>query len=175
MKKIGKSVGRRKSSSIAKQVMNHRRVRECVLRRVGKLIRKDMECACKMETSSMLRKRTVAAMKSFCWRDFVKELEATSPVFCAVLKECVERKRRKVSKRGTSYKVDDSVVIGMCAAILLRHRNSNMNLVQRILSTLMYGGHAPKKVHVTCMHAIYVIIEQAILLTVNYFFPILVI
>ena len=123
----------------------------------------------------MLRKRTVAAMKSFCWRDFVKELEATSPVFCAVLKECVERKRRKVSKRGTSYKVDDSVVIGMCAAILLRHRNSNMNLVQRILSTLMYGGHAPKKVHVTCMHAIYVIIEQAILLTVNYFFPILVI
>ena len=51
-----------------------------------------------------------------------------------------------MSKRGTSYAVDDTAVIGMCAAILLRHRNTHMNLVQRIISTLLYSGHAPKQV-----------------------------
>ena len=39
----------------------------------------------------------------------------------------------------------DNVVIDICAAILLRH-NTHMNLVQRIISTLLYGGHALKQV-----------------------------
>ena len=42
--------------------------------------------------------------------------------------------------------MNDNAVIGMCAAILLCHHNSHMNLVQRIISTLLYSGHAPKQV-----------------------------
>ena len=148
MKKIAKSVGRRNSKSIARQAMNHRRIREFILRQVGKLIRKDMEHLCSTKAPSMLRKRTVEAMKSFCWEDFLKELEATSPTFYRLLRDCVFRKRRKASKHAKSYAVNDSAVIGMCAAILLRHRNSNMNLVQRIISTLLYSGHAPKQVYI---------------------------
>ena len=43
------------------------------------------------------------------------ELERFSPIFYQLLKECVHRKRRKVSKLGTSYAVDNATVIGMCA------------------------------------------------------------
>ena len=146
MKKLGKSVGRRNSRSVARQVVNHRHIREHVLRQLGRLIRKDMERMCNTKRPSMLRKGTLEAMKSFCWEDFEKELESNSPLFCQVLRECVTRKRRKASKRGRSYAVNDSTVIGVCAAILLRHRNANMNLVQRIVSALMYSGHAPKMV-----------------------------
>ena len=64
-----------------------------------------------------------------------------------LLKDCVYRKRRKVSARGVSYRVKDVAVIGMCAAILLRHHNTHMNLVQRIVSTLLCSGQAPKQVH----------------------------
>ena len=146
MKKVGRSVGRRKCGPIAKQVMSHPRIRPFILKRVGRLIRKDMERMCSVKVSSVLRKRTPTAMKSFSWGDLMDELERFSPVFYQLLKECVHRKRRKVSKRGTSYAADDATVIGMCAAILLRHRNTHMNLVQRIISTLLYSGHAPKQI-----------------------------
>ena len=98
---------------------------------------------CSKKVSSMLRKSTAEAMKSFAWDDLTKELEDTSPVFYRILKECVDRKRRKVSKRKTNT-IDDTTVIGMCAALLLRHRNANMNLVQRIISVLLYSLSALK-------------------------------
>ena len=47
-----------------------------------------------------------------------------------------------MSGRGVSYRVTDDAIIGMCAAILLRHHNTHMNFVQRIISTLLYSGHA---------------------------------
>ena len=147
MKKVGRSVGRRNCRSIARQVVNHNRIRHFILGRVGRLIRKDMERICSSLVPSMLRKRTPDAMKSFSWGILAKELEDVSPVFYQILKECVQKKRRKTAKQRTSYAVDDSVVIGMCAAILLRHRNKNMNLVQRIVSALLYSGQAPKQVH----------------------------
>ena len=136
MKKVGRSVGRRNCSSIAKQAMNHTRIRQFILKRVGKLIRKDMERICSKQASSILRERSPDAMKSFTWADFIQEMEQSSPVFCQMLKECVQRKRRK-AKQGTSYAVDDAAVIGMSVAMLLRHRNTRMNLVQRIISTLL--------------------------------------
>ena len=146
MKKIGKSVGRRNCRSIAKQVFSHQRIRKCILLKVGKLLKKDMNNICSKKTSSLLRKRTPDAMRSFAWRDLVQELEQHSPTLYQVLKDCVYKKRRKVSGRGVSYRVNDNTVIGMCAAILLRHHNTHMNLVQRIISTLLYSGHAPKQV-----------------------------
>lgn len=146
MKKICKSVGRRNCMSIARQALKHERVRKCILHRVGKLIRKEMENICGRKVSTILRNRSFEAMQSFSWGKLVQELEQLSPTFYRILKDCVQRKRKKVSKRGVSYAVDDNSVIGICAAILLRHRNTHMNLVQRIISSLLYSGHTSKQV-----------------------------
>ena len=146
MKKLGKSVGRRNCRSIAKQVMSHRRIRKCILQKVGKLLKKDMEHVCSKKASSSLRINTPNALRSFTWEGLVKELEKLSPTFYQVLKECVYRRRRRVSHQGVSYRVNDNAVIGVCAAILLRHHNTHLNLEQRIVSTLLYSGHAPKQV-----------------------------
>ena len=48
-------------------------------------------------------------------------------------------KEEEVSKRGTSYAIDDATVIG----------NLHMNLVQSIISTPLYSSYASKQVH--CM------------------------
>ena len=45
-----------------------------------------------------------------------------------------------------SYRVNDEAVIGICAAILIRHQNPQMNLLQRLISMILYNGHAPKMV-----------------------------
>ena len=98
MKKIAKSVGRRNSKSVARQVMNHHRIRQCILRFLGRLIQKDMGRACSTKTPSMLQKRTAEAMKSFNWEDLLKELEATAPHFIKCCKSvCLEKGGRHQS------------------------------------------------------------------------------
>ena len=75
MKKVGSSVGRRNCGSIAKQVISHTHIWQFILKRVGKLIRKDMEHMCSPKTASILRKQTSDAMKSFFWANLLQELE----------------------------------------------------------------------------------------------------
>ena len=146
LKKVGRSVGRKKPGAIARQVMAHPKIRKAIVKVMGKVIREDMQRVCSKKTPSMLRKRSPAALESFCWKDLSEELERTAPVFTQILTECVTRKRRKRSVVGKSYSAQDTAVMGVCAAILLRHRNQRLNLFQRIVSILMYSGHAPQRV-----------------------------
>ena len=38
------------------------------------------------------------------------------------------------------------IVIGTCVAILLKHRNPKASLLQKIVSLVLYAGHASKQV-----------------------------
>lgn len=144
MKRIGRSVGRGSANAIARQVLQHKRVKGAVLKVVGQQIRKEMMVMCKQKTASVLRDLSSEAMQSFTWDTLVEELKTKAPTLLQMIRECVRTKRRQVSAR--SYIVDENAIIGLCTAILLRHRNKNMNLVQRIISVLLYSGHAPKQV-----------------------------
>ena len=41
---------------------------------------------------------------------------------------------------------NEEAAVGMCITILIRARNQRMNLVQRLISILLYGSHAQKQV-----------------------------
>ena len=88
---------------------------------------------CKLDCPSVLRDSSREAMQSFTWDSLVNELQENAPTFLQLLRGCIRMKRRYVSKRGRSYIVTENAIIGLCAAILLRHRNTRMNLVQRII------------------------------------------
>ena len=75
-----KKVGRKKPGAIARQVMAHPKIRKAIVKVMGKVIREDMQRVCSKKTPSMLRKRSPAALKSFCWKDLSEELERTAPV-----------------------------------------------------------------------------------------------
>lgn len=149
LKKIGKSVGRRNPGAIARQVMAHARIKREILKCVGRAIRKDMKHVCSKKLSSILRCRSAEDMKNFTWDALHAELDTHAPVFCHILNECIRPKRRE-TKTGKSRAVIDTAVVGLCSALLLRHWNQRMNLVQRIISTLLYSGHAPKQVFYLC-------------------------
>ena len=72
-------------------------------------------------------------------------MQRDAPTLLEILQGCVMRNKRK-KQVGMSYRVKDESVIGICAAILLRHQNPQMNLIQPIVSLLLYSGHAPKQV-----------------------------
>ena len=45
-----------------------------------------------------------------------------------------------------SIKPADVAVLGVCACILLRHRNTHMNAMQRAISLVLHIGHSSKQV-----------------------------
>ena len=57
-----------------------------------------------------------------------------------------ERVSKDRRTKPRSYYVSNSVVLGICAAIILRHCNTSMNLVQQIISIVLHCGHAAKQV-----------------------------
>ena len=70
-------------------------------------------------------------------KNLIKELPQHAPTLLHVLKGCTLTKHKK----------NRNATIGMCAAILLRFRNQKMNLLQRIISLILYAGHSAKMVH----------------------------
>lgn len=147
MKKLGKSIGRSRPIGIARQVMSHKRTRAAVLREIGLLMRREMRSLCSKKTPSVLRRKvTVELLKGFRWKDVSNELRERSPVLYQILKEVLQRKRRKTKGNKPSIQVDDDLIASLCAGVILRHRNSRMSLVQRIISLLLYSEHTTKLV-----------------------------
>ena len=108
-----------------------------------------------LKTNSCLRQQDLAAMQIFTWDSLVSELESNAPTLHQVLKACVtvSRRQRAQKRCGSKKKVrshhpESAAVLGLCAAVLLRHRNHSMSLVQRILSVILHSGHVGKQVHV---------------------------
>lgn len=99
-----------------------------------------MECAslCEKRRPSLLRKCTKEKLTSFTWTSFHRELQDRAPTLLSILK-CAARPRRSRS--------DPSLPgIGLAAAVLLKQRNKELNLVQSIVAVMLYAGHSAKKV-----------------------------
>ena len=82
----------------------------------------------------------------------MKELTQHAPALLHVLKGCTLTSCKKENQDAT---------ICLCAAILLRFRNRNMNLLQRILSLIGRAKRAPHWGVQTRFRVIYIIGERA--------------
>ena len=147
LRRLGRSVGRRKRDAIARQAMGDQKIRTHVLTILGREIRKELKRMCAITKPSMLRASTPEALASFNWNKLESELESRAPSLFSVLRSATVVNVPPSKARKKTYRVKQSQVIGICAAILLRHRNQSMNLVQRILSVLLYNGCASKQVN----------------------------
>ena len=161
LKPMARSIGSRSHPALARQVIRNPTTRAVCLNILEKDIQKDLtKIASKSQHSSCLRETTLSALENFSWEKLHSELRLTAPTFFRVLEGCVNvRRRRRVAKRVRKVNLPrNSAVLGVCAALLLRHRNRNLNLVQRIISLILHSGHAGKKVHVHVCTCIYMCI-----------------
>ena len=131
--------------------MRNPRTRRRLLDVLQRDLQKEMTNMVSKKSNSCLRQRTIEALQSFSWEKLCSELKSHAPTLYRILQACVDVKRwERVSKdrrtKPRSYYVNNSVVLGICAAIILRHCNTSMNLVQRIISIVLHCGHAAKQV-----------------------------
>jgi len=156
LKTMARSIGRRSHSSVARQAMRSPKIRAVCLNVLEKDIQKDLtNVASTRQCSSCLRENTLGALENFSWEKLHAELRLTAPTFYRILEACVNVKRRKrvTKKKPRMHCPSNSAVLGVCAALVLRHRNRNLNLVQRIVSLILHSGHSSKKVLLyPCIH-----------------------
>ena len=153
LKPMARSIGRRSHPSVARQVMRNPKTRAVCLNVLEKDIQKDLtKVASTRQGPSCLRQKTLGALENLSWEKLNAELRLTAPTFHRILEGCVKiRRRKQVTDRARKARPPrNSAVLGVCAALLLRHRNRNLNLVQRIISLILHSGHSGKKVLCVC-------------------------
>ena len=92
---------------------------------------------CSDATDSILKSAKKADLSTFSWEILWKEMSTHAPTFSSILTECTKTRANKHNRQA---------IMGICAAILLKHRFSQMSLVKKILSIILFNGCASKSV-----------------------------
>ena len=85
LKSLGRSVGRRNRSSIARQAMKDSRIRKKVVERMGKLMSQELTNLASLKSNSMLRNCSCQALEQFSWKELLVELEKETPITLSLL------------------------------------------------------------------------------------------
>ena len=104
------------------------------------IIKHECELLCKKTPSpSYLRVSAIKDLSTFKWESLFEELQSTAPVIMSILSAAAQE--------STEAK-PNTVAVCVVASLLLKHRCLHMCKVQMIVSSLLYAGHASKKVSV---------------------------
>ena len=151
LKPLARSIGRRNRKAIARQAMKDAKIKKKVVELMGKVLSKELTHLSSRKVNSSLRDSSAESIEELNWNGLVQELGTEAPVMLSLLRECVHVKRRAYRPKGKGGRSarrlpSEDAAISMCFAVLLRARCQQMNRVQRIISMLLYGSHAPKQV-----------------------------
>ena len=103
------------------------------------MLRKEIATLCSNLVPSVLRDKSNDGLKSFQWKCLLDELQTHAPMLLEILKSCTKVRRPQ------------QAVIGVITAILCRNRRNSASLIQRLISVILYSGHASKMVSISLM------------------------
>jgi hypothetical protein len=106
-----------------------------VISGVGRVIFKEL-CLLSKENSCLTNK-SLAAIEKFDWTIIATTLQKAAPYLCSLLETCTK-------KMG----LEKNIVIVVCTSILVKSVSARANLLQRLMSVLLFASHAPKQVNV---------------------------
>ena len=124
-----KAITRRSYSSFAKETCGNPKLCRAVLKEIGKKLRKERQILYHDQTQSILKDTN---LQTFNWASVIEELKTHAPTLLNILSSCMHGTNTQTQKR----------VIGICTAILCKHRRASMSTVQKIISIILATGHA---------------------------------
>lgn len=103
LKKLACGIARKNRSSIARQAVRNPVIRQKVLSELVKDVQKEMTTLCSKKTNSLLRQIICQLYHAFfSWDLLAAELERVSSTLYAILKGCINVRRRGQKKEQTS-------------------------------------------------------------------------
>ena len=138
-KHLGKAVARRSETSIAAESMKNPSTRQALLKLLGSEVRKEIRS---MSAVSFLGSGSIDDLNQFQWDRLHRELSTEAPILLSIL---INATKTRVPRPNSH------IIVGTCVSLLLKHRNPKMSLLQKMISIVLYAGHASKQVYsVTC-------------------------
>ena len=131
---------------VARQLVKNPHTRQIILGALGKNLKNELKAMCTVKFNSVFCNRSPEKLQNFSWDSLLDELQVAAPTLLHLLKSGTTVKRSPSQQRSKTYRSSDTAIVGLCAAILLRHRNVTMNLVQRLISITLFCNHVPKQV-----------------------------
>ena len=105
------------------------------MRRMGVLLQNEILRLCAKE----VLQGNPGTLASFTWKKLLADMEKFAPTLLEILKACTK-------KRAAHDQDKANAIVGLCTALLCKHRHHRMSAVQKIVSLVLYAGHFSKKV-----------------------------
>lgn len=129
------------SESQSSEVLKDACTKSQVLKIIGEELAKEIKEIASDRVQSILQSQTSNDVKNFKWDTLLNEMSRYTPTLKMLLAFATKTRKPRCNTKA---------VICMCAAIIISHRNSRMNFVQKIVSLILYCGHTSKKVRCGC-------------------------
>lgn len=136
-KTLCKNVARGSYKALARRCLDNENIRKYVICGVGRILRKEVAVLCSDKVKSVLRNKSNVALQTFQWKQLEDDMNAHAPTLLTLLRACTQGS--KTSDQQKAY-------VGVITAILCKNRRTSASLIQRLISIILYSGHASKKV-----------------------------
>lgn len=136
-KRLGKAVARRSSKTVAKECLKNECSRNHTLNILCSSIYKEVKSIASTKVQSTLLYQSKQSITDFDWKQVEREMATRCPLLLKIL---------TAATRTRSERANRTTTIVMCLAMIVKHRNPNVNLLQKIISLILYAGHCSKQV-----------------------------
>ena len=119
-------------------------VKKHILKMIGKTVHQEIRHLA--SDSINLKSADPEDIKTFTWNRFGSEISKFAPVLGDVLQAGCRTKQKRPNA---------AAVVCICVALLVRNRNSTLNLMHKIVSLILYAGHTSKQVQKVYVRIMY--------------------
>ena len=126
-RQLCKSLARGSHFALAQKCLRDHRVKKYITKGFGTLLRKEIAAHCSSDGS----------LTSLKWDDVLQLMKVKAPTLLPLLQRCTETRTPRPNQKA---------IVGTLALILCKHRRPSSSILQKIVSLILYTGHASKKV-----------------------------
>ena len=128
---------RRSHKTVATECLKNERSRNHVVNIFCSLIHKEVKSIASTRVKSTLLYQSKQSICDFDWKKVEREMATHCPLLLRVLAAATKTRSERVNR---------TMTIIMCFAMIVKHQNPNVNLLQKIITLILYAGHCSKQV-----------------------------
>ena len=139
-KRIVKAIARKSQAALGAYTLSNTEARTNIVSRIGRILRQEVARMCSEKVQPYLQGNSIHKFAKFSWKAVLVDASRYAPTLLTLLQHCCRKKRAAPTK-------PSAVAVCVCIAVLCRHRQPTMNLLQKLISLCLYAGHAAKQVY----------------------------
>lgn len=124
-RKLCRPLARSSHCSLARKCLQDHRVKKHITKIMGVSLRKEIAALCP----------NVANFTEWRWEDVLDLMKQKAPTLLNLLQMCTKTKK---------HRQNQNAIVGVLVLTLCKHRRPSASILQRLVSLILYAGHASK-------------------------------